>query len=630
MYQTFGVREVGDTKCARFRVFVPDSAVDAAQYQRGALPQIAQVHVIGDFQASFGKANWTPSPLFRLKKKRFTDPEDKKPKGWLYELKTKPLKDGFYQYKLHVTYTDGTTRIVCDPCTRYGGISDQNSGFVIGGPKMTTTPLANPRPLNELVLYELMIDDFTATIRGNKAPLAVVRERLDYLQRLGVNAIQFMPWTQWPGENYSWGYEPQGFFAVAFPYTLSPADASEKLFLLKRLISDCHERGMHVLLDGVFDHVTGDDAHRGFGYRWLWKEPNDSPYVGDFAGVGYGKDLDFHNGCTVDFIFDVCRYWIEEFAIDGIRFDYTAGFYDPQGHKDLGLPVLMTRLRQWLDANGRPDFPLILEHDWTYGSIDVANKVDATSCWLDPPRGEVRDELSRRHVRPSFVDALNFARDFGVGKIPVTYIENHDHESLMLNAGSREEWWRTQPYVIAWLTGCGDPMIHNGQEFAQIFPMPEPGCEDGSAPSDSQDPYRKRVVPRRLLWSQADDGIGRALFDLYRRLIDIRRNHAGLTSPNFHPPYWEKWRTGFDADGFGIDEARQLVVYHRWGNAADGHLEKFYIVLNFSQCTQPVELTFPEDDGWIDLLSDWRPTVIANRLWFDVGPNWGHIFYKKY
>jgi hypothetical protein len=60
MCQDFGAREVDDTKCARFRLFVPDSALDPTQYQGGWLPPIAQVHAIGDFQAHFGKPNWTP------------------------------------------------------------------------------------------------------------------------------------------------------------------------------------------------------------------------------------------------------------------------------------------------------------------------------------------------------------------------------------------------------------------------------------------------------------------------------------------------------------------------------------------------------------------------------------------
>jgi len=628
MYQEFGAREVENTRCVRFRLFIPDNTLDPTQYQFGALPNLAKVHAIGDFQACLGKTNWEPDPMFELTKRKFTDAEDGKTKGWLYELTTEALPPGFFQYKFHLTYTSGATRVVCDPCTRYGGVSDQNSGFVIGGPKMDTVPLANPRTLDQLVLYELMIDDFTAIIAGNKAPLAVVREQLGYLAQLGVTGIQFMPWAQWPGEGYNWGYEPQGYFAVAFRYTLNPTDPTEKLFLLKRLISDCHLRGIQVLLDGVFDHVTRAGADRGFGYHWVWENPDDSPYTGTFAGADFGLDLDFHNGCLEDFIFDVCRYWVEEFAVDGIRFDYTLGFYDPAHEGDRGLPRLLKRLRSWLDGQGKTAFPLIIEHEWAYSSIDVVNKVGATSCWLDPFRGRTRDYLTNRHVQPGIMRLLDSARDFGAGRTPVTYIENHDHESFMLNAGSRNEWWRTQPYAIALLTAAGAPMLHNGQEFGEMYRMPE--NDDPTAPPDSQDPARKRVVPRPLLWSQLHDGPGQALFDLYRRLIEIRRGHAGLTSPNFHPRGWDESHTLPDGDGFGIDEGRQVVVYHRWGSASDGRLEKFYIVLNFSPWPQTVQMTFPEDGGWTDLLSGWQPAVHNNRLRFEVGSNWGHIFHKKY
>jgi hypothetical protein len=223
---------------------------------------------------------------------------------------------------------------------------------------------------------------------------------------------------------------------------------------------------------------------------------------------------------------------------------------------------------------------------------------------------------------------LDSARDFQPGRTPVTYIENHDHESFMLNAGSRGEWWRTQPYAIALLTAAGAPMIHNGQEFAELYPMPE--SDDPTAPPESQDPRRKRVVPRPLCWSQMDDEPGRAMFDLYRRLIRIRREHPGLTSPNFHPRGWDESHTQLDSDGLGIDQARQLVVYLRWGAAADGRMEKFYVALNFSQWSQTVEIALPENDGWEDLLSGWRPQVQNNRLRFDVGSNWGQVLWKKY
>lgn len=626
MYENFGGRELDNSGKANFRLFVPDAGLDPTQYQRGIVPTVAELYVVGDFQSELGGVDWTPQPAFQMAKSKFTDPSDGVAKGWLYELTTGALPEGFYEYKFYVKFASGATRFVCDPCTRYGGSENQNSGLVIGGPKMTTTPLANPLPLQNLVIYELMIDDFTAGFRGNRAPLAAVVDKLDYLQSLGVNAIEFMPWTQWPGTGYDWGYDPQDYFAVAYPYTLNPANDAEKLFLLKNLISQCHQRGLHVIMDGVFDHVTADDANSGFGYRWLWENPDDSPYCGDFAGAAFGQDLDYHNACLLNYITDVCQYWINTFCIDGIRFDYTLGFYDPT-QPNLGLPPLLANLRQHLNAKGLTNFPLILEHAWDYTSIDVVNKVGATSCWLDPFRGESRSYLTQRQIQPGMMRFLDAARDFATGHTATTYIENHDHESFMLNAGSRDQWWRTQPYAIALLTAAGAPMLHNGQEFAELYPMPE---DDSGAPANSLDPAVKRVVPRPLRWPELNDAFGTPMFSLFQKLLALRFAHPGLLSPNFYPSDWDESWTEPNPFGFGINTGPQTVVFHRWGNNTQGRLEKFFVVLNFSQYPQMVSLSFPENDGWTDLLSGWQPTVQNNWLTFQVGSNWGHVFYKEY
>ena len=200
-------------------------------------------------------------------------------------------------------------RKVSDPCTRYGGSENQNSALVIGGSDPAVAPLAGGRKhLRDLVVYELMIDDFTDEYRGARAPLDAVRDKLDYLdRRLGINAILFMPWTAWPGDGFSWGYTPYHYFSVEYRYANAVTEPAEKLSWLKRLISACHERGIHVIMDGVFNHVgdvdvDGDEAY-GFPYRWLYADPVTCPYVGTFGGEFTGlKDLDFNNGCTQEFI----------------------------------------------------------------------------------------------------------------------------------------------------------------------------------------------------------------------------------------------------------------------------------------------------------------------------------------
>ncbi len=304
----------------------------------------------------------------------------------------------------------------------------------------------------------------------------------------------------------------------------------------------------------------------------------------------------------------------------------TRSAYDPS-QPTLGLPPLLANLRSYLDLKGLTNFPLILEHEWDYSSIDVVNKVGATSCWLDPFRGLSRQYLTQRQIQPGIMRFLDAARDFATGRTATTYLENHDHESFMLNAGSRDQWWRTQPYAIALLTAAGAPMLHNGQEFAELYPMPE---DDGGTPADSVDPAIKRVVPRPLRWTELNDAPVVAKFALYQKLVALRLSHPGLTSPNFYPSGWDESWTQPDPSGFGINEAQQTVVFHRWGSAANGDLEKFYVVLNFSQSPHTVSLSFPEDDGWIDLLSGWQPPVSNNWLTFEVGSNWGHVFHKEY
>jgi hypothetical protein len=294
------------------------------------------------------------------------------------------------------------------------------------------------------------------------------------------------------------------------------------------------------------------------------------------------------------------------------------GYYkaDDRAH---GLPELLAQMRDHLSRIGSPDFGMVLEHSWDYEAIDVTNKVGATSCWFDIFRS-----FSSRYLREGRIDSqimrmLNSGRDFELSRSPTIYIENHDHERVIRTAGGRQVWWRTQPYIIALFTCPGAVLIYNGQEFGEDYTMPEPGT-----PGEGE-----RVQSRPLHWEYMNDEPGRRLYGLYKQLIGLRKEHAGLRSGNFYPADWDGRQQTLGDDGFGCDIARQIVIYHRWGTADDGRLERFYIVLNFSDSARQVEVQLPEDDGWEDLLTGWKPEVRNHTLQFEVGSNWGHIFYKK-
>jgi len=449
------------------------------------LPRVCAVSVVGSFQISATK-RWDLSAPVAMAAADYAD--GSLVKGTVYSHTTAALPEGFYEYKYRIEFENGTTRYITDPCGRYGGSENQNSGFVVGGSVIESVePLANRLPYRDLRIYELMIDDFTANIKtATEAPLQAVVRQLDELVRLGINAIEFMPWTAWiypadPARDFSWGYNPVQYFSVAHKYTLNPGTDLDKLVYLKQLINECHARDIHVIMDGVFNHADTAPPDRGFPYYWLYEDPADSPYVGNFADHAYFQDLDYANQCTLEYIRDAIFYWIDVFKIDGVRLDNTLGIYraDDRGH---GLPKLLSELRGYLSARGIDNFATILEHSWDYAAIDVANRVGASSCWLDPYRSRCMDFLGNRpqgvpQVEPAIMRLLDAGRDFGEQRAPTIYIENHDHKRFMLKAGGRTNWYLTQPYVIGLFTSPGATLIYNGQEGGSIMTCPRTGTD---------------------------------------------------------------------------------------------------------------------------------------------------------
>lgn len=159
-------------------------------------------------------------------------------------------------------------------------------------------------------------------------------------------------------------------------------------------------------------------------------------------------------------------------------------------------------------------------------------------------------------------------------------------------------------------------MIQNGQEFGEDYWLME--NDEGS---------NRRVKPRPLRWDFVGDKIGRELMGLYSKLIRIRKAHPALRSPNFYPD-WQTWQTQFNGEGYGVDVARQLVIFHRWGSAYDGRLERFIIVLNFSNRSHRVDIPFSENGVWRDLLNDNDANVIDLRLHDqEITSNWGRVYF---
>ena len=282
---------------------------------------------------------------------------------------------------------------------------------------------------------------------------------------------------------------------------------------------------------------------------------------------------------------------------------------------------MIADLKSYAATQNLDNISLILEDAWDFGVITDSNSIQPTGAWFDVFRSYPFDVLNgyarvKGGVTASYMRVLNSARDFNAPICPTIYLENHDHATITYEIGSRDRWYKAQPYMIALATCSGTVLLHNGQEWGQLENLWE---DDSNAP-----PQFKRVQSRPLMWAERDDEVGKRLTNLYSFLMSLRAAHPALLSPNFYPNYYDSSWTRLSPDGYGIDEVRQIAIYHRWSGG-----DLYMIVLNFSDSIQYVDVPLPQNGKWIDLLNGNASFNVANyRLYnFPVQSNWGCILH---
>ncbi|HEY6085297.1 MAG TPA: glycogen debranching protein GlgX [Nitrospira sp.] len=193
------------------------------------------------------------------------------------------------------------------------------------------------RPWSETVIYEMHVRGFTKrhplihqALRGTYAGLAT-RPVIDYLQRLGVTAIELLPVHAFVADkhlidkgltNY-WGYNTIGYFAPELRYAAEPEKGVNQF---KTMVKTLHSAGIEVILDVVYNHTAEGNqlgptlSFRGIDnaayYRLLPEQPR---YYMDYTGTG--NTLNVQHQRTLQLIMDSLRYWALEMHVDGFRFD---------------------------------------------------------------------------------------------------------------------------------------------------------------------------------------------------------------------------------------------------------------------------------------------------------------------
>ena len=271
------------------------------------------------------------------------------------------------------------------------------------------------RPAREnLIIYEVWVYDYTT-----KRTFQGVIDRLDYIQNLGVNAIELMPITEFEG-NQSWGYNPVLYFALDRAY--GKADD------FKRLIDECHKRGIAVIMDMVFNHTNGSNPMVKL-YPWtssskteteLRLNPwiNINPPEGD---NGYGEEWNHDFGPAKEMFERVFEYWLREYKIDGYRLDLSHGLC---GNTNNAVSNLISYYNNHVKAVSNGAY-MILEH-WGAGQEQLIS--NGMQCWTGNVITNAYCQTAMGWLENG--DGFDGANRYGY----VSYAESHDEERMQYKA----------------------------------------------------------------------------------------------------------------------------------------------------------------------------------------------------
>jgi maltooligosyltrehalose trehalohydrolase len=423
-------------------------------------------------------------------------------------------------------------------------------------PRLAPTGWAG-RELPDAVIYELHVGTFTP-----EGTLDAAVTRLEHLVELGIDFVELLPVNAYNGV-HNWGYDGVAWFAVHEAYGGPDAYA--------RFVAACHDRGLAVIQDVVYNHL-------GPSGNYL---PLFGPYLRDEAANTWGQEVDLSEAEVRRYILDNARMWFEEYGVDALRLDAVHALRD---HTD--EHVLSTLSRETDDLSRRLERPLILiaesdlndpvmfrpRHDGGHGltaqwsddyhhAAHVALTGETSGYYADfEPLSALTTVATRGFFHAgtwsSFrerVHGVPLDGDVEAWRL-VTFLQNHDQIGNRA-AGDRLSATLTPrrlaiAAVLAVLTPS-TPMLFMGEEWGASTPWqfftshPEPdlgrATAEGRFAEFEKMGWNRDVVPdpqdpatfqrSKLAWDELEHEPHRSLLAHYRDLIALRSREPDLHSP---------------------------------------------------------------------------------------------------
>ncbi|MDK2969445.1 MAG: hypothetical protein PWQ65_548 [Bacteroidota bacterium] len=422
---------------------------------------------------------------------------------------------------------------------------------------------------DNLVIYELLLRDFTESSDINGA-----MAKLDYLQSMGVTAIELMPVQEFDG-NDSWGYNPCFYFAMDKAY------GTDRMY--KQFIDECHKRGMAVILDVVYNHATGNNP---FAKMW-WDSANNrpaanNPYFNVTAPHPYSVFNDFNHESPLvrKFVKRNLQFLLEEYKVDGFRFDLSKGFTQKSSTEATAANYDASRIAILKDYNTaikavKPDAFVILEHfaddreetELSNHGMMVWRNVNWQYCqsamgW--PEQSDFSGTYYGTSSRP--VNSL------------VSYMESHDEE----RAGYKQTQWGNG--ILKTNLGARMSQLETNAAFFFTVPGPKMVWQFGEMGYDVSIDYNGRTGKKPVKWDYLNEPERKKLHDTYTKLIEFRNDNPEL----FNSTATMSWNVS-ESDW----KNGRFLTLSSFGNA-----KQVVVIGNFTNEVITTSTTFPKTGTW--------------------------------
>ncbi len=503
------------------------------------------------------------------------------------------------------------------------------------------------KQITDAMIWEVHVEDFSSDPASGILPayqgkyLGFTQEEttldnagefptgMNYLSQLGVNYVHLLPIYDFVNDEedkdyYNWGYDPKNYMVPEGKYSTDPRDPKARIRELKQLIQSLHKHDIGVVMDVVYNHTYHTEN------SWFQLTVPDYYYRQDYAGnfsngSGVGNETASERTMMRKYMIDSLIYWIEEYHIDGFRFDLM-GVHDTE---------TMNEIRRTLDERGYEDVILYGE-PWAGGELslpepytpadrnhvhDYSDRIALFNAdFRDAIKGHVfldydaaflqgaNNEDSSSFKNEDLIAAImaNTQQDAGEYHLPeyktwarrptevVNYSSAHDnftlYDKLVLSTDAPTDYGRREDLITMnkinaalLFTSQGGIFIHAGEEFARTK-LGNPNT------------YNAPIEVNRLDWKRAKEN--EDLVDYYKGMMAIRKAYPPLRD--------ETTRTG---NMMYFRRYAENVIWYTIPNIIDNESkwDNLFVVAN--TCDYPQSLAMPEDkDGQ---LQDW--VILANN-----------------